>query len=129
MLRRIKHRIKKKPSSKKRRYIFISLGTGKGLEKIFFEDIVYCSGARSYIEIHLSNKQILTVSFNLSDFQRYVPPELFFRIHKSFIVNIDHIKKYITRQVVMDNGDLLAVAEKKLNKLLEILPILKHGKQ
>ena len=126
MRKQIKHQVKRKTRRSNRLFIFVS--TGEGLVKIFFTDIIYFSGAGSYSDIHLRNKKTIeNVCFNLADFERYLPHNLFFRIHKHILANIEHIKKYRTRQLIMDDESLLPVSKEKTQPLLRLLPVLKHG--
>lgn len=53
---------------------------------------VEANGAYSVIH-HLTEKNIL-VSKNLKYFERMLPSEQFFRSHKSWIINLDHISSY-----------------------------------
>jgi DNA-binding LytR/AlgR family response regulator len=127
MKKRIKHKARKVNPAKKGTYFFIR--GDKGLNKIFFKDVLYCEASRQYSDIHLKNHQVIkTVPFNLADFQRTLPADIFFRIHKHFLVNIDHIVNFRTKQVVMDDESLLSVAKNKLKPLLSMLPILRHGR-
>src|ERR1043165_5881898 len=81
-----------------RPYLFIPTNTGD--IKVMWDDIQSCEGSGSYTTLHLRNKTKLeNLSFNLADFERNLPGKFFFRIHKSWIVHLDHIKKFITDHV------------------------------
>jgi two-component system LytT family response regulator len=49
---------------------------------------------------------------------------VFFRIHNSYVVNINYIKEYIKNDgqyVVLENGTNIPVARSKKNTLLQLL--------
>ncbi|MFD1552065.1 hypothetical protein DNU06_00805 [Putridiphycobacter roseus] len=63
------------------------------------KDIICIQGYGSYVIIHQLNTEKLTVSKNLKYFEKSLPEESnFFRSQKSWIINLDHIKKYNANQ-------------------------------
>lgn len=48
----------------------------------------------------------------LSDLEERLEPFGFLRIHKSFLVNMKHLKKFQCREATLDNGMILRVGEK-----------------
>ena len=45
--------------------------------------------------------------------KKYLPPELFFRVHRSFIVNMMHISSYDKKIIIMNSGDKVDVSRFK----------------
>jgi DNA-binding LytR/AlgR family response regulator len=60
--------------------------------KLFFSDIKYVEGLKDYVKIHLLSdpKPVLTRT-NLRGIGEQLPKQ-FLRVHKSYIVNMDHVK-------------------------------------
>jgi DNA-binding LytR/AlgR family response regulator len=58
---------------------------------IQIENILRLTAADDYVEIHTDNKSYL-MNITLNDFARRLNPAIFKRIHRSHIVNLDHIK-------------------------------------
>jgi two-component system, LytTR family, response regulator len=107
----------------------ISIRTLKGILIIGFEEIMYCQGDGRYTRIYLNNGDNHLISKVLSNYEDLLPKETFFRIHKSYIVNILFIKEYITnshRLLVLTNNQSLPVASRRskcfLEKLLNLYP-------
>jgi two-component system LytT family response regulator len=69
----------------------------KGIEFINPDDIVYIEGDNNYSNIHMKNGNKLVISKTLA----YVEPKLsdypFLRIHKSHIINLKYIAKYVKK--------------------------------
>jgi len=71
---------------------------------IKLENILYVEGLKDYIKIYtLQNpKPVLTLN-SLKKMQQNLPPDKFSRIHKSYIVGIEHIKSINKSQVVIND--------------------------
>lgn len=87
------------------------------------EEILLCKGMGSYTEIDLTDNSKLTVSKNLHWFEELLCTEYFFRAHKSFIVNLQHIKKIFKQEnmVALSNGTLVPVSRSRKSMLWEKL--------
>jgi DNA-binding LytR/AlgR family response regulator len=75
--------------------------------KIFCDDVLYIEGLKDYVKIFLasSSKAILT-RMNLKGIESILPPDIFFRIHNSFIVNLSKITSFQKNQVFLDKKPL-----------------------
>lgn len=63
--------------------------------KVALDEIQWIEADKSYSIIHLTGQRDLTVSFNLAVVRRALPPAEFVQIHRSFVVNLSHIKGLI----------------------------------
>lgn len=81
------------------------------------EEIVYLKADGNYCFLFSNEtKRKEHVSYSLGKMEEMLPGQLFFRVHASFIINRNHIKKYVTRRggyLVMTNGDKLPVAKSR----------------
>jgi two-component system LytT family response regulator len=59
--------------------------------KINPKDIVYIEGLSDYIRLHVATQRHIVYD-NLKDFINKLPTQQFMRIHKSYIVNLEHIQ-------------------------------------
>lgn len=68
----------------------------------------------AYIQKNALRKEINAYNFygSLSTLELRLEPQGFLRIHKSFLVNMRHLKKFQCREAVLDNGISLRVGEK-----------------
>lgn len=66
----------------------------KGFEYIPVEDIVRIESERSYARIFLLNKRVIMVSKCLNEYQNMLDSRIFFRVHNSHLVNLNHVKMY-----------------------------------
>lgn len=99
-----------------------------GMEFIECKDILYCEASGPYVEIFLANGEKRVISKNLGKFEEKLTPQGFIRIHDRFLINPKKIAKYIKGrggQVVMENGKVLGVAQRRKEEFLRHFSINK----
>ncbi len=62
-----------------------------GLVKIVFSEIRMIEGLKDYLKIHLGDTKPLVIRMSLKSIEEKVPPGKFFRIHKSYIIALQHV--------------------------------------
>lgn len=73
-------------------YLFIKTDGKNNFEKVYVKDICYIEGLKNYVAIHLKNKQIITYN-TLKSIEEFLPKTEFVKIHKSYIISLQHIHK------------------------------------
>lgn len=102
----------------------IALPTLSGylMEKI--TNIIYCEADENYTKIHNVNGKTVVVSRTLKVVEELLPPEYFFRIHKSFLINLNFVSEYNRvdgHRVILENGDTLEVATRRIEEFVNVL--------
>ena len=71
------------------------------LVRIDFADILYIEGLKDYVKIYLSSalKPILSLS-SMRSIENTLPERTFFRVHRSYIVNMDKVRIFERGQIV-----------------------------
>ena len=95
-----------------------------GLEFIDHSDIVFCQSENNYARIYLSNGEERLVSKTLKYLEERLPSSSFIRIHNSYIIHLQHLKKYLRAdggQVQLSNGAVLTVSKNYRERLKELL--------
>ncbi|MEI6866113.1 LytTR family DNA-binding domain-containing protein [Flavicella sp.] len=89
-------------------------------------DVIMLQSDKSYTTIYLvSNKKII-VSKTLKEVEKKFKLSSFYRVHNSYLVNLDHVKEYIKRDggdLILTNGLTASVSRKKKNELIEKLKL------
>ena len=87
-------------------------------------NIVYCQAEENYCKIFTNRNEVILVARTLKNIEELLPEELFFRIHKSFLVNMNYIKSYSKTdgyKVMLENGVELDVATRRNDDFLKAL--------
>ena len=81
------------------------------------DEIMYCKADGNFSYIYLKDdKRKEHTSYSLGKMEELLPMQLFFRIHASFIINRNFIKKYTTKDggyLIMKDGTKLSVAKSR----------------
>lgn len=99
-------------------YIFVKEKAGI-LEKICFEDVNYIRADKDYCRI-CSTKKTYHISMGLDRFSTYFPSDVFYRCHRSFLINVDRIEKIVASGVYI-NGEFIQIAQGRRAELLKMV--------
>jgi two-component system, LytTR family, response regulator len=102
----------------------------KGFTIIKLSEIVYCEADNCYTVFHLNNNTTITSSKTLSDTEELLDSTMFFRIHRTFLINIHNIKEFnrVDGGIIhMNNGKQLELSRRRkddfMNKIKEVYRI------
>jgi len=99
----------------------LCLPTQRGLTILKLEEILYCEAQGSYTIFHLINNKTLMVSKPLVDYDNLMANTVFFRVHKSFLINLGHVKEYVRGEggtVLMSNNMEIEVSRRKKEQFI-----------
>lgn len=86
---------------------------------INLQDIIYIESMNNNIIIHLTKSRQLTVYSTLESFYDTLPPQ-FFRCHKSFIINMNHIKSYKPNEFTLTSNATIPIPQKKYRDVISV---------
>jgi two-component system LytT family response regulator len=104
----------------------LAVPSSDGLVFVSVDGIMYCEASGNYTNIHMGDGRKFVVSRTLKDYEEMLEDLDFFRIHNSYLINLNLIKKYIRGeggQVVMTNDQALDVSKAKKKGFLEKIKI------
>ncbi len=109
-----------KSNDKKKKVV---LKTSGSILCVDIDDIYFCeSDGGSYTRFHFKDKSKFLVSRPLKEYEEMLSGFNFFRIHKSYLVNLDKIVSYEKQAggyVILDNQAELSVSYRKREQFLE----------
>lgn len=95
---------------------YLYVRQGDSFRKISRDDILYIEGMQNYLKIHLKS-EVLIIHQTMVSLEEMLPKELFFRTHRSFLVNLSHIDSISGGRIIID-GKELPIASTRKEELL-----------
>lgn len=113
-----------KGQDEKKSFTRIALPAKNGVEFFEFADIIYCKAEGPYTRFEFVNNKMLLVTGSLKEYEELLPVTSFCRVHNSYLVNLNHIKKYHKGKggiVEMSNGASIEVSLRKKDEFISRL--------
>jgi two-component system LytT family response regulator len=102
----------------------VLINHSKGFTLIDYKDIVWLEASDNYTNIYLNNNKKIVASKTLKEFEAILPTTVFFRIHRSSLINIDFIKEYSNAEggtIIMADGTSIQVSKARSQEFAEFL--------
>ncbi len=103
----------------------IAIAMREGFEIISFNEIIHLEASESYTTFYLGNGKRIISSKNIKVYEDRLDPAVFFRIHKSHIINVrNHLTGFNRRDgnsAVMSNGKMIPISRRKLQQFLDLI--------
>lgn len=100
----------------------IPILVGTTIKLINLEDILFCESCGNYSIFHFIGSNKIKAKNNIGFFETLLPKDTFFRIHKKYLVNLNHMKSLQIRNGLhceLPYNTFLAVSRRKKGKLLD----------
>lgn len=98
---------------------FLILRADKKVHKVNYNDIFYFESAGDYVKVH-TTRQRLVVHETMKKLEEQLPPGLFVRVHKSFIVPLERIS-FIEGNRVNVGGTMIPIGLVYRDELMKLL--------
>ncbi|MBC8755707.1 response regulator transcription factor [Kordia sp. YSTF-M3] len=87
-----------------------------------FSDIIYCEAGGNYTHIYNTKGKSLLSSKHLKKIEDIIDSTDFYRVHRSFLVNLTHVKEF-TRDglLVMSDGNEIIISIRNRKKVVDFL--------
>ncbi|MDB5142632.1 MAG: DNA-binding response regulator [Mucilaginibacter sp.] len=104
----------------------IAIPTGEGFIVVPINEIVYCHADSNYTKFYLNNNKCILSSYTLKQYDEILTPQSFFRAHRSYLINLEHIKSYRRGEggeIVMSNGHEIELARTHKDEFMHLLNV------
>lgn len=101
----------------------IGLPSSEGLLFVEAEEVVYLAAEGAYTNVFLKGKRKIVVSKNLKQLSDLLAHPCFFRTHRSYLVNLNHVRQYVRNSggyLVMDNEDKIPISSSNRQDFLNV---------
>ena len=106
------------PAAKSR----IALPHASGMVFVDTKQIVYCEADSNYTRFYLEGREQYMVAKTLGDVQEVLETHDFVRVHRQYMVNLNHIQKLVKGEgtyLLLTNGVTIPVARQQKDRLME----------
>ena len=102
----------------------LAISTTEDIELVKHSEIVYAKASNNYTEVILENGSSKLISKTLKFVSAQLPENSFYRVHKSYLINLNHINKYRKADggmLIMSNDAEIPVSGEKKEDLLILI--------
>ncbi len=87
------------------------------LYNIDFKDVIYMESQARDVDITIADGRKLTTHMKISDMEKLLPENQYFRCHRSYIVNLDQVENIERYQATMKNGELIPISQQLYSEM------------
>ncbi|WP_372744404.1 LytR/AlgR family response regulator transcription factor [Lutibacter sp.] len=99
----------------------IVIPSQEGLEFVKISEIVHCEGVNGYTNIHFRSRKPILSSNSIGHFQKLLENQSFYLVHKSHLINLDYIDKYLNEgYVILSNDQKVPVSRNRRGEFLDM---------
>lgn len=102
----------------------VLINHSKGFTLIDYKDIIWLEASDNYTNLFLNTGKKIVASKTLKEFEAILPTNVFFRIHRSSLINIDFIKEYSNAEggtIIMADGTSIQVSKARSQEFSEFI--------
>lgn len=102
----------------------IGLPSGRGMDFVNTDDILYCKAESNYTQISLRDGKKYTYSKTLKDIEHLLANLGFFRIHQSYLIHMGDVHRYLRDDggyVEMTDGFRIPIAKRRKEEFMALL--------
>ncbi|MEP5340772.1 MAG: LytTR family DNA-binding domain-containing protein [Algibacter sp.] len=90
---------------------FLFIKSGQQHIRINFNDLKYIEAQKEYVCLNLINGEPVKALLRLKNIEEVLPKENFMRIHRSFIVNLNHIVTVERNRIIYSRNEFIVVSD------------------
>lgn len=99
----------------------MAISTDTGIEFVKYNAIVFLEAQNNYTKVNLVDGTSIIASKTLKYFDDLLPSELFFRIHKTYLINMNFVKRFFKIDdylIELTTGQKLPISYRKKNEFI-----------
>lgn len=90
---------------------YISVKADYKVSLLRTSEIRYIESEGEYVRIHLTDGSKITTLYRIKNMEASLPAERFMRVHRSYIVNLSHIRSYVRGRIYLDENLFIPIGE------------------
>jgi len=100
----------------------IALPFQNGVTFVEIKNVIYCESDNNYTRFNMIDGHQHTIAKTLGYIQEILEERNFLRVHRQYLINLDHIKKYVRGEgnyLILSNDKNIPVARNQKERLIE----------
>lgn len=102
----------------------VALPCHEGIEMVRINNIIRCESESNYTRFYFTHRKPILVTKVLKEYDAILSNQNFFRVHKSHLVNLNYIKKYVDGEggyLIMEDDSAVNVSRRRKKLLMDML--------
>jgi two-component system LytT family response regulator len=102
----------------------IILKTTENVYLLNLQDLITCESDDNYTRVYTTGGEKILVSKTLKDYEEMLSGCGFYRVHKSYLINLAHIKRFEKQEggyIILTNDLKIPVASRKRDEMMELM--------
>lgn len=102
----------------------ITLSHTGGFSIIEMKDIIRLEAESNYTRVHVAEKRTYFVSKPLKVFEESLKDNIFFRVHRSYIINLNHVKEFLREDggvIIMNDDARIQLPKARYNDFMDAI--------
>ncbi|HRO41930.1 MAG TPA: LytTR family DNA-binding domain-containing protein [Flavipsychrobacter sp.] len=98
----------------------IAIPTPEGFLFVNSKEVIRCEGDKIYTWIYLQNGKKILCSYNIGEFRKILPEDIFFQVHKSHIISLHFVRSYNGKDNTVEllDGTIIPVSRRSKGSFL-----------
>ncbi|MDI9878020.1 LytR/AlgR family response regulator transcription factor [Flectobacillus longus] len=92
-----------------REYVFVK--QNNLYVKMPYKNLVFAKSSGNYVELITSNQKKYLLKTSVQQIENSLNYEKIIRIHRSYLINIDHLIEFSVQEVTLSNGCILPIGK------------------
>jgi DNA-binding LytR/AlgR family response regulator len=95
-----------------------------GKKNVLPQNVIYLKAEANYSEVFFTNGESIIISKTLKQMETRFSQFAFFRAHKSYLINLSHVKDYKTKcesKIKLSNDVEIELSRRKRNDFLSVI--------
>lgn len=112
----IKNLLEQHAASGLRKTESLCIPDNKGFQVVKLDEIICCEASNTYTVFHLSGGKQMVSTRPLTDYEELLSDSGFTRVHKSWLINLKHVKEYVRGEggvVLLTDGHSVDVSRRR----------------
>lgn len=104
----------------------ITISGSSGIQFVMASDVTGIEGEGRYSTVHTKDGSRIVVTKNVGEFETELQAQGFFRVHKSWLVNCKHVKRFLNTDggtIELSSGQSILLSRRRKAEFLELMKV------